>query len=306
MFLAAARINPWVGALFKGARAPNYADVQLSFFTAAMVMGFVILWFAYKISKGKSCADGAALLVVMIAGLVLADRYLLTHVRLSLWKHDSELHYRHRPGARRAFGQGRIEGVYSINRWGHHDTDFPLQKPAGEFRALMLGDSVTMGHGVEYEGTFSAHLEKRLREKALGYSSFEVINTGVHGYSTYQELRIFEESLSFDPDFVALGFCLNDVVEPFVVNEEYGGVGLDYHGVSQTPSPLIGWLSNETGVGRLLQSLTLRSKSVEKEKRAEIYNVQRMAQSSASDPALQEAWRITLASLLRACVGPGA
>ncbi len=297
VFLAAARINPWVGALFKGARAPNYADVQLSFFIAAMVMGFVIVWFAYKISKGKSWADGAALLVVMIAGLVLADRYVLTHVRLSLWKHDSELHYRHRPGARRAFGQGWIEGVYSINRWGHHDTDFPLQKPAGEFRALMLGDSVTMGHGVDYEETFSAHLEKRLREKASGYSSFEVINTGVHGYSTYQELQIFEESLPFDPDFVALGFCLNDVVEPFVVNEEYGGVGLDYHGVSQTPSALIGWLSNETGVGRLLQTLASRSKSVEKEKLKESYNVRRMAQSSASDPALQEAWRITLASL---------
>ena len=241
VFLAAGRINPWVGVLFEGAQALDYANVHRSFFITAVVIGVVIVSFAYWISKGKSWADGAVLLVVMVAGLVLADRYLLTHFPRSLWKHDVELHYRHRPGAQRAFGQGRIKGVYAINRWGHHDTDFPRQKPAGEFRALMLGDSVTMGHGVDYEGTFSAHLEKRLRENASGYSSFEVINTGVHGYSTYQELRIFEESLPFDPDFVALGFCLNDVVDPFVLDEEYGGVGLDYHGV-KTDSKRADWL----------------------------------------------------------------
>lgn len=297
VFLSAARINPWVGALFKGDRAPDYADAQWSFFVTAVVTGVVIAWFAHRVSKGKSWADGAVLLVVIIAGLVLSDRYLLTHVRLSLWKHDAELHYRHRPGARRTIGQRKIQGIYSINRWGHHDTEFPREKPQGEFRALMLGDSVTMGYGVDYAGTFSAHLERQLRENAAGYSSFEVINTGVHGYSTHQELRVFEESLPFAPDFVALGFCLNDVVEPFVVNEEYGGVGLDYHGVSQTPSRLVGWLANETGYGRLLQRLALKSRSVEKEKRREIYNVRRMAESSGSNPELAEAWRITLASL---------
>lgn len=295
--LSAIRINPWVGAWFRGSRAPDYADVQWSFFVTAMVSAAVIAWFAWRISKGKGWADGAALLVVMIAGVCLSDRYLLTHLRLSLWEHDSELHYRHRPGAQRTIGTRPVQGIYSINRWGHHDTEFPREKPSGEFRALMLGDSVTMGYGVPYDGTFSAQLEEELREKAAGYASYEVINTGVHGYATYQELRVFEESLAFEPDFVAIGFCLNDVTEPFVVSEEYGGVGLDYHGVSQTPSPFVGWLSNETGFGRLAQRLSLKSKSVDAAKRTEIYNVRRMAEVSDSDPAMQEAWRITLANL---------
>jgi hypothetical protein len=297
VLLSAIRINPWVGAWLRGSRAPDYADAQWSFFVTAVVSAAVIAGFAWRVSKGKSWADGAALLVVMIAGLCLSDRYLLTHLRLSLWKHDSELHYRHRPGVQRTIGVRRIQGIYSINRWGHHDTEFPREKPSGEFRALMLGDSVTMGYGVAYEGTFSAHLEQELRENTAGYASYEVINTGVHGYSTYQELRVLEESLDFEPDFIAIGFCLNDVTEPFVVSEEYGGVGLDYHGVSQTPSPFVGWLSNETGFGRLAQRLSLKSKSVEAEKRTEIYNVRRMTQVSGSDPEMQEAWRITLTNL---------
>jgi len=298
VFLSALWINPWVGAWSKGARAHDYADVQWSYFLTAAVCGVAIAGLAHKVSRGKSWADGAALLVIIIAGFCLSDRYLLTRLQLPLWKHDSELHYRHRPGVQRSIMVGnRLEGIVSINRWGHHDTEFPAEKPPGEFRALMLGDSVTMGFGVAYEDTFSAHLEHELVENATGYSSFEVINTGVHGYSTYQESRIFEESLVFEPDFVAIGFCLNDVTEPFVVNEEYGGVGLDYHGVTQTTTPFVGWIANETGYGRLLQRLSQRSKSVDAEKRLEIYNVRRMVELSDSDPEIQEAWRITLTHL---------
>jgi len=298
VLLSAAWINPWVGGWVKGARAHDYADVQWSYFVTAVVSGVVIAWFARRVSRGKSWADGVVLLVLIVAGFCLSDRYLLTRLRLTLWKHDAELHYRHRPGVRRTMiSETTIESIVSINRWGHHDTEFPREKPAGEFRALMLGDSVTMGFGVTYDETFSAHLERQLRENATGYSSFEVINTGVHGYSTYQQLRVFEESLAFDPDFVAIGFCLNDVTEPFVVSEQYGGVGLDYHGVSQTSTPLVGWIANDTGYGRLLQRLAQRAKSVEAEKRVEIYNVRRIAEPSRSDPEIEEAWRITLAHL---------
>lgn len=298
VLLSAAWINPWIGGWVKGAHAHNFADVQLSYFITAVFFGSVIGLLARKVSKGASWADGAVLLVVVVAALFLSDRYLLTRLRLPLWKHDAELHYRHRPGAKRTMiTRDTVESFVSINRWGHHDTDFPRDKPPGEFRMLALGDSVTMGFGVTYDETYSAHLERDLREKATGYSSFEVINTGVHGYSTYQELRIFEESLAFDPDVVVLGFCLNDVTEPFVVSEEYGGVGLDYHGVTQTTTPLVGWLANETGYGRFFQRLAEGSKSVEAEKRVEIYNARRMAELSLSDPEMKEAWRITLSYL---------
>ncbi len=187
VLLSAVWINAWVGGWMKGARAHDYADVQWSYFVTAVVFGVAIAWFARRVSRGKSWADGAALLVLIVAGFCLSDRYLLTRLRLTLWKHDVELHYRHRPSVRRTIAsEPSVEGIVSINRWGHHDTDFPREKPPGEFRALMLGDSVTMGFGVTYDETFSAHLERKLAQNATGYSTFEVINTGVHGYSTYQ------------------------------------------------------------------------------------------------------------------------
>ena len=31
--------------------------------------------------------------------------------------------------------------------------------------------------------------------------------------------------MRFEPDFVAVGFCLNDVTEPFLIDERLGGVG---------------------------------------------------------------------------------
>jgi lysophospholipase L1-like esterase len=161
----------------------------------------------------------------------------------------------------------------------------------------MLGDSVTMGFGVTYEETFSKKLEELLAERDGNSSSHQIINAGVHGYSTFQERVTLERNLDLRPDFVAVGFCMNDVTEPFVVDTEYGGTGLDYHGVTQTPNPVSGWLANETGVGRLLQKLSQAGKSIDEAKRLEIYNTRQMALESRTNPRYQEGWKIVLAEL---------
>jgi lysophospholipase L1-like esterase len=121
-----------------------------------------------------------------------------------------------------------------------------------------------------------------------------VINTGVHGYSTFQEKRVLERTLVFAPDIVFVGFCMNDVTEPFVIDKQFGGTGLDYHGVTQTLNPMAGWLANETGLGRLVQALAWRNKTLQAEKRLEVYNVRSMATESRTSPKMQEAWRILL------------
>ena len=59
---------------------------------------------------------------------------------------------------------GRPEDIITINEHGFHDTEFPREKPPGQLRGLMLGDSVTMGYGVTYAETFSAKLEEMLAE----------------------------------------------------------------------------------------------------------------------------------------------
>lgn len=295
--LSALIMNPVVGKLTKGPLVVDYADVLAGFFWWATAIGIGLVALGRRVARGKSRADGIAVLALMIGSIVLFDRFLLARKGLPLWRYDPEVRYVHRPGVVRTLaGAGRPNDLVRINRWGHHDTEFPEEKPKGELRVLMIGDSVTMGFAVTYAETFSKHLEDLL-ESDTKHASHQVINAGVHGYSTFQEARMLERSLRFAPDIVFIGFCMNDVTEPFVVDTEYGGTGLDYHGVSQTPNPFVGWLSNETGLGRFMQGLAARGKSREAEARLEIYNVLAMAQGSRTDPRMLEAWRILLQQL---------
>jgi lysophospholipase L1-like esterase len=293
--LSGAWNNPVVGRLLKGPVVVDYADVLRGYFWWSCVIGGCFVALGARVMRGKSRADDFVVLALLLGSVILFDRYLLTRFGLPLWAYDSELHYHNRPGAVRTLaGAGRPEDLVVINRWGFHGPEFPLKKPEHELRVLLLGDSVTMGFGVTYRETFSAHLQDLLDAHDHKFASHLVINTGVHGYSTSQERRTLERTLKFAPDVVFVGFCMNDVTEPFVVDEDYGGVGLDYHGVAQTRSKIIGWFANETGFGRLMQFVAARGKTLQAEKRLEVYNVRTMAAESRTSPKMQEAWGIVL------------
>ena len=103
-----------------------------------------------------------------------------------------------------------------------------------------------------------------------------------------------ERTLKFSPDIIFVGFCMNDVTEPFVVDREFGGTGLDYHRVMQSSNTIVGWFANETGFGQLEQALMARGKSREAEKRLEVYNVRKMAAESRTSAEFQKAWRTVL------------
>ena len=117
------------------------------------------------------------ILAATVALLVLADRMVLAWVGLPYWIVDQQVHYRHRPGVTRnwlagnpstAADLGIGDRLIHINDFGHHDDDFPAQKPAGEFRGLLIGDSIVMGHGVTKDEAFSNGLEDLLRNFARG------------------------------------------------------------------------------------------------------------------------------------------
>ena len=298
ILFSAAVYNPWVPRLWQGALIVDKADVLGRYAFWATLFGAVFIWLGSAIPRAKAGVLASLPLVFLLAFGILTDRFLLVEFGLPLWKYDVELHYRHRPGIERSLrGAGRPQDTIRINHYGHHDIDFPESKPPGEFRGLMLGDSVTMGHYVTQEETFSHLLEGRLRERDRRHGTHQIINTGVHGYSTHQEWRIFEESLRFEPDFVAVGFCLNDVTEPFLIDSRLGGVGLDYHGVAQTGNRLHGYLMNETGLGRLLQQLQNRGKRLEVEKRRESFNVSNMAKLGVDAPEFAAGWDHVLTGL---------
>ncbi|MGQ0736172.1 MAG: SGNH/GDSL hydrolase family protein [Acidobacteriota bacterium] len=97
-----------------------------------------------------------------------------------------------------------------INNLGFRDDrDFSLAKGPATFRILVLGDSVTFGHG-------SVHTYPRLLEDALRLwrpeVDWQVWNLGVPGYNTSQELaHLLDVGPQFQPDLVVVGFFENDL-----------------------------------------------------------------------------------------------
>ncbi len=110
-------------------------------------------------------------------------------------------HYRHRS----ADGQWNFD----INRQGFRDRrDFVYDKPPGVVRILVLGDSFTIGYEAGQDETYPAVLERELKRR--GYA-VEVLNSGVSGFSTAEELIFMEEEgFKYQPDLVLLGYFIND------------------------------------------------------------------------------------------------
>ena len=109
---------------------------------------------------------------------------------------------RHYPGLEP--DQGR-DVVYQINRLGFRDReDVQVAKPEGSYRIVTIGDSVTYGTGVDLDQTIAKHLERELSERLPGVA-FEVLNCGVPGTNTGQQVALFRhKGVKFEPDLVLL------------------------------------------------------------------------------------------------------
>jgi len=99
-----------------------------------------------------------------------------------------------------------------INALGFRDArDYQLEKKPNTFRILVLGDSVTFGHGALSDTTYPFLLEQRLKQWRPDVN-WEVWNLGVPGYNTTQELKYLERvGPTYQPDLVIVGFYENDL-----------------------------------------------------------------------------------------------
>jgi hypothetical protein len=103
---------------------------------------------------------------------------------------------------------------------GLRNPELAPKKP-DEFRVAILGDSLTMGWGLEEEEAIARRLEANLAER-LGPGRVTVINGGINGYGPWQE-RIFlnEFIMPHEPDLVILQlFPQNDIENTLVKWDE--------------------------------------------------------------------------------------
>jgi hypothetical protein len=102
---------------------------------------------------------------------------------------------------------GVIEGArVTINALGYRGREHPREKSPGRKRVVLLGDSLTFGFCMSDEAIFPSLLDG---------GELEVVNLGVEGYGTDQELlKLEHEGLGYQPDVVVLNVCIaNDLVD---------------------------------------------------------------------------------------------
>ena len=116
---------------------------------------------------------------------------------------------RHRPSFTYTYARRGFSNTVSFNSLGMRGPEIAEAKTPGIPRVFFMGDSFVEGKQVADDEVITAVLA-RLSED--GGAAMEVINAGVAGYGTDEELILWEKvGRSLDPDIVILGFYPNDV-----------------------------------------------------------------------------------------------
>ena len=124
---------------------------------------------------------------------------------------DVDLGWSGKPGYRKAasFSQEAYREAYNFNSLGLRSPEVAPKRET-ELRVLSLGESSTMGIGVEAEDTYSMRLQELLGQ-SLRPRPVTVINAGISGYSSFQSLKYLElRGLKLKPDLVLFYHELND------------------------------------------------------------------------------------------------
>src|SRR5437660_1889096 len=160
---------------------------------------------------------GKLLLIVvgLFVGLLVCELILRVagYSRPNLYMSDWDRGVVLRPGAE---GWWTKEGgaYVRINSDGLRDREHAKAKPANTVRIAVLGDSYAEALQVPMRKKFWATMEAKLREcKPLQGQNVEVINFGVSGYGTAQELLTLRQKVwNYAPDVVLLTVTtLNDI-----------------------------------------------------------------------------------------------
>jgi lysophospholipase L1-like esterase len=242
-------VSAWMGVLLAsthrselpavfGRYSLSYALLLGTFVGIAAVLSLAKSTWLLKVYQARSLIVlNAAFFLVMIclieAGIRAVDLYGISYYEwvsdyMRNMQADEQLIYRHKPSWETRFG----DVLVTYNERGLRDRPI-LPRAHGEFRILALGDSLTFGWGVPQDQIFAFRLEQILQGRLQ--QPVRVINTGVGGYNTVQELTYFKrEGIAFEPDLVMLTYVENDIEEnkgPFNSKPDFTLHGLSLPGM---------------------------------------------------------------------------
>lgn len=99
----------------------------------------------------------------------------------------------------------------AINERGFRGPVLPYVRTPGTTRILYLGDSITFGYGVDEGESFPQKTAQLLAKQGI---HTENINSAVPSYNSEQEVTFLRnEGFRYQPDWVVVGICWNDINE---------------------------------------------------------------------------------------------
>ncbi|HEY0679179.1 MAG TPA: hypothetical protein VGD17_12900 [Chitinophagaceae bacterium] len=186
----------------------------------------VIVGLFFRRNPGRGARFTLVLLLLLVAGLELLffywlknprqipnamfegykQYYIHNHRRIvqveeSCSEYDSVFFYRLRNNNQCTFSNIEFSNTIKTNKLGLRDDDGSLVGPD----VICIGDSYTMGWGVEQDETFASRLETA--------TGLKVLNAGMSSFGTVRELRMLSRLDTSNCKWVVLQYCDNDVAE---------------------------------------------------------------------------------------------
>lgn len=159
--------------------------------------------------RGSSVAIAGIATVLSLLVLELLLRLLLPQPLGTAWVSEDGL-VLHVPNASIRYTRDEFSNLVVVNSMGLRDGEIAIPKPPGMRRVLVLGDSHVEGKQVAGDETFVERLEADLAREDPG-GRWDVVNAGVSGYGTADELFFFRvHGRELDPDLVLIVFTLGN------------------------------------------------------------------------------------------------
>ncbi len=104
------------------------------------------------------------------------------------------------------------KGDFFTNSHHLRDTEIPLDKPPHTYRIAVVGNSVTIGHGIPQSLLFTELIEKDFEERFHNQPKIDVINAGQTSFNiNHFELFTEEFVYQYQPDLIIYQFNWNDL-----------------------------------------------------------------------------------------------
>ncbi|MEH2171909.1 SGNH/GDSL hydrolase family protein [Nostoc sp.] len=162
-------------------------------------------------------------LVLLLGGIVLGLAVVEIGLRIAGVEYKTFYTFdEHRGWAGRPYAAGWVhdegEAYIQYNSEGFHDREHSPVKPENTIRIALLGDSFTEARQLPQTQGVAAVIERELKNcPTLAGRDVEVMNFGVNGYGTDQELITLQEKVwNYSPDLILLNFYPgNDLINNF-------------------------------------------------------------------------------------------